>query len=370
MRVALVQPKFDYSGGAERYGLEVVAGLVCQGHDLTLFARKRVRPPYHANSRRVWALPLGRALKTWSFARSAAITIQHSSYDFDVVYGLGKTYCQSVHRAGGGVHGAYLQRRGRNHLTLNDKVILQIEKRLFSSVTLKAVICPSKWVAREVVRFHPHSKSKIEIIPNGVDTQAFSPKGRRIDRQTLHSKLSVPQNDHIMLFVATNYFLKGLDHAIALLPSLPSVHLVVVGDGSAARYDQQAREIGVRQRVHFLGRQKEMAPFYRGAEVLIHPTRYDPFANVCLEAMACGTPIVTSDHNGIADLLGNALREGVVPLNDMRSRKTIKIIQDRIDDQGRWRRRVRDLSQKYDRRAHCIRIESVFKKITGNADGR
>jgi UDP-glucose:(heptosyl)LPS alpha-1,3-glucosyltransferase len=366
MNIALVQPKFDRSGGAERYGLETAAGLSQRGHAIHFFARRRVRPHFTAKCHRVLVLPLGRALKTWSFARSAAWEVRRCMTPLDIVYGLGKTYCQSVHRTGGGVHGAYLERRGRIRPTLNDRIILGIEKRLFTARGLQAVICPSAWVAREVARFHPQAASRLTIVPNGVDTQAFSPAGRTADRRRLHAKLSIPEHDHVILFVANNFYLKGLDHAIALLPSLPRAHLVVLGEDDPRLFDRQAWQCGVRQRVHFLGRSEQMAPLYRGAELLFHPTRYDPFANVCLEAMACGTPIVTSDRNGAGDLLGDTPLAGVIDLDQIRSVRTAAVIQDRLENQARWRRHSHNLALRHDQAGHWAKLESAFSAIIDN----
>ena len=104
--------------------------------------------------------------------------------------------------------------------------------------------------------------------------------------------------------------------AIRILSHIERAVLVVVGGDDRAPYVSLARQAGVADRVHFLGLQKDMAPFYRAADVLIHPTRYDPFANVCLEACACGTPVVTTLYNGFSDLLQDRRGGGVMHRND------------------------------------------------------
>jgi UDP-glucose:(heptosyl)LPS alpha-1,3-glucosyltransferase len=80
------------------------------------------------------------------------------------------------------------------------------------------------------------------------------------------------------------------------------VHLLVVGhDKHAARYQAQARALGVAERVIFTGAQKDVKSFYAAADALILPTLYDPFPNVCVEALACGLPLFTSTGCGAAE---------------------------------------------------------------------
>ncbi len=66
-----------------------------------------------------------------------------------------------------------------------------------------------------------------------------------------------------------------------------------------------ARRLGVAERVSFLGHEPDLSSLYRRADGLLLPTRYDAFANVCLEASASGLPVVTSATNGSAEILGS-----------------------------------------------------------------
>ena len=90
--------------------------------------------------------------------------------------------------------------------------------------------------------------------------------------------------------------------ALAAIAPLAGVHLLVVGhDKHAARYQAQARALGVAERVIFTGAQKDVKSFYAAADALILPTLYDPFPNVCVEALACGLPLFTSTGCGAAE---------------------------------------------------------------------
>lgn len=301
VRIAIIHPKFDRSGGAERYALGLARGLAERGHEVSLFGRQAEDLPAGCRFLRVPCLPLGRALKTWSFAAAAARAVDAGS--FDVVQGFGKTTCQSVHRCGGGVHRAYREGQGGGRPTLYDRVAVAIEDRLFASPRLAAVVCPSRWVAREVGRHYPVASGRCRVIPNGVDAAAFRPEGREADAAALRARLGLGSGAPVLLLAATNFRLKGLAKAVEALALLPDAHLAVAGGDDPAPFLALAREAGAAGRLHFLGAVRDMAALYRGADALVHPTVYDPFANVCLEALACGTPVATSLENGASDVL-------------------------------------------------------------------
>ncbi len=314
MKIALVHPKFDRSGGAERYACTLAEGLVGRGHEVHLFGRRAGPLAPGMSFRRVACLPLGRAVKTWTF--SAAACRRLSRERFSVVQGLGKTWCQTVHRAGGGVHRAYRAREAAGSPSLYDRVVLGIEDRLFASPLLRGVVAPSHWVAEEIRRYYPSVEDRIRVIPNGVDTRSFHPDGRERDRVALGTRIGVEAGEPLLLLVATNFRLKGLEKAVGLLVRLGAGHLVVVGGDEPGPYRAIAARQGVGARLHFLGSTTEMAPLYRSADLLVHPTAYDPFANACLEALACGTPVLTSDRNGAGDVLVAGKAGTVLPLDD------------------------------------------------------
>jgi UDP-glucose:(heptosyl)LPS alpha-1,3-glucosyltransferase len=109
-----------------------------------------------------------------------------------------------------------------------------------------------------------------------------------------------------------NYRLKGLVpllHAVQRMPM--SFRLLVAGDPDVGPFRRLARRLGVLDRVRFLGYCPEMRNCYFAADFFIHPTFYDPCSHVVLEALACGLPVITTRHNGAAELL-QPPREGFV----------------------------------------------------------
>ncbi len=96
----------------------------------------------------------------------------------------------------------------------------------------------------------------------------------------------------VLLFVAQNFRLKGLDALLRAVARLPKVRLLVAG-GDRPRGGE---------RVEYLGRVADLPALYRRASLLVHPTFYDTAALVVMEALACGLPVVTSARDGNSDL--------------------------------------------------------------------
>ena len=107
-----------------------------------------------------------------------------------------------------------------------------------------------------------------------------------------------------LLFAGSGFERKGLDVALRALRALgESAALVVVGRGDPDRYLALARELGVGDRVVWLGVRSDIERWYAAADVLVLPTRYEPFGNVHLEALASGLPVVTSRLAGGAEVV-------------------------------------------------------------------
>ena len=90
----------------------------------------------------------------------------------------------------------------------------------------------------------------------------------------------------------------------------PAFHLVVAGGSLPADLRSLARRLGVGSRLHPVPHDPDPRRLYLAADVLVHPTFYDPCSLVCLEALAMALPVVTTPPNGVRELMG--VRGGIV----------------------------------------------------------
>ncbi len=144
---------------------------------------------------------------------------------------------------------------------------------------------------------------RVRVLRNGVDLALFHPRDREAARGALGFKRPS------LLAVGNLVALKRHWLMVEALTHLPEVELVVVGDGpERARVDGLARDHGVADRVRLLGRvpQDRLPEIYSAADLLLLVSTHEGWPNVLLESMACGTPVVVSPMDGIADIVGAA----------------------------------------------------------------
>jgi UDP-glucose:(heptosyl)LPS alpha-1,3-glucosyltransferase len=145
---------------------------------------------------------------------------------------------------------------------------------------------------------------RIRVIPNGVDTEAFSPPESRAAARATVAELTgaLPEDAVTLLFAGYEFERKGLATVLEAIAASGDerLYLWVAGSAAAGPYERLAERAGIAERVHFLGHQAELAPLYRAADAFVFPTTYEPFGLVLIEALACGTPVITSRLAGMA----------------------------------------------------------------------
>jgi UDP-glucose:(heptosyl)LPS alpha-1,3-glucosyltransferase len=110
-----------------------------------------------------------------------------------------------------------------------------------------------------------------------------------------------------LLFVGQDFKRKGLMqliHALAIVRKHGlSFHLRVIGRDKPAPYRTLAARLGLSDLISFEGASHSIHEAYQAAGLLVFPSLYDPFANVCLEALACGLPVLTTRTNGSSEVI-------------------------------------------------------------------
>jgi glycosyltransferase involved in cell wall biosynthesis len=164
---------------------------------------------------------------------------------------------------------------------------------------------------------------RIEVVGNGIDLGRFAP----IDRVEARLRVGLPAAAKVIISVGTLVERKGVHRVLELMPALlkrhPQLHYIVVGgpgpEGDmSARLRTMAAQAPIAGRVHFLGpiTPDDLKVPLSAADVFVLATSYEGWANVFLEAMACGLPIVTTDVGGNAEVVSSEALGSVVPLQD------------------------------------------------------
>lgn len=327
MRVALVIDHLDAGrGGAEGYITRLARGLVGRGHEVDVFANTWRGDLRGIKTHPLPMLPYPRGAKALSLSLAAKMLVHKDR--FEVVQGFGATWRVDVHRPGGGSERAWLVREIQSHpsgwrrflaglcLRVSWKlaVNLWIEARLYRKGRLPLVMANSNMVARDLLRWHPGlDTGRLRVIPNGVDLDRFHPHNRERWGMEARQELGISQDQVAILFMAHNFRLKGLGCLLSALEEGTPRHFVLLVAGRGNRKPYLGRIGRMRLQVRFLGAVECTERLLSAVDLLVHPTFYDPCANVCLEAMASGLPVVTTLSNGASELLEEGVSGYVVP---------------------------------------------------------
>lgn len=323
LRLAIVRQRFNPFGGAERFIARALPALERTGADVTLICRNEGG----WGARRVLRIDpfyVGKVWRDWSFARAARAAWR--SAGFDLVQSHERIPGCDVYRAGDGVHRRWLELRAkaaslfeRLGMALNPyhRYVCAAERRLFEHPRLRAVICNSRMVSDEIRRGFRIAPDKLHVVYNGVDLDYFHPRSREALRGATRAELGCQPRDTLFLFVGAGFARKGLGAAIEALElaAHDSFWLLVVGiDRESRRFAAQAAPLGAR--VRFLGGREDVRPLYAAADCLILPSRYDPFPNTALEALAMGLPAIVSSRCGAAEVIESGVNGWVCEPND------------------------------------------------------
>ena len=176
------------------------------------------------------------------------------------------------------------------------------EKKLV--IHSQKIIAPTHQEKKNLIDLYNTNPDKIDIIPGGVNLNLFQIDRQKDARKAIHIGFDEP----LLLFVGRFAVEKGialLFEAIQLLHKKPSVQLMIIGgDGNHDPIKRdladRAAQLHIEKQVHFAGRvdHQQLPLYYNAADLVVMPSLYESFGLVCLEALACGTPVV-STHVGI-----------------------------------------------------------------------
>jgi D-inositol-3-phosphate glycosyltransferase len=173
------------------------------------------------------------------------------------------------------------------------------------------IVVPTQKEKEYVIQYYDSPHDKIRIVPCGVNLDLFKPQ----DKLSARRELGFHTDDLIVLYVGRYTPIKGLDRlftAFRNLTHLSHLRLVMVGgDGEHSPMFRQLQSkttaLHLENRLIFAGRvdQEILPQYYSAADVLVVPSYYESFGLVALEALACGTPVVTTPVGAMEKIVKN-----------------------------------------------------------------
>jgi glycosyltransferase involved in cell wall biosynthesis len=181
------------------------------------------------------------------------------------------------------------------------------------------VICNSERTRRDVVERLGIAESCARVVYYGTDPSRFAPPdaAKRAEARAL---LGIPDARRVVMFVgALGDRRKGFDALFSAWSDLCRAgwddDLIVVGEGRELNaWRQRAHVSGLGDRVRFLGFRHDVHRLLRGADLLVHPARYEAYGLAVHEAICSGIPAIVSAEAGVAERYPSALASLLLPV--------------------------------------------------------
>lgn len=195
--------------------------------------------------------------------------------------------------------------------------------RLLNALNSAArVFSVSDSLKRHVVNLGADAE-KIRVVGNGIDTAKFFP----IDKKQARQDWQIPEDAQVLISVGGLVDRKGFHRVIEILPALiekyPRLLYLIVGGASPegnirSRLEQQIETLDLGRHVRFLGAlpAEQLHGPLSAADLFVLATANEGWANVFLEAMACGLPVISTDVGGNREVVANEMLGSIVPFGN------------------------------------------------------
>jgi Glycosyltransferase len=299
--VCIITHKLKKGDGQGRVNYEILMAARAAGYVITLLASECAQEVASLEDVTWVSIPVRgwptQLLRNQVFALRSWWWLKRTSQDFDLVHANGFiTWYPAEINSAHFVHGAW--RDSPYNETNSETGLKKAYHRVFTWLNAllerrsyrqaKCVTAVSPKIAEELVGIGIDSE-KITIIPNGVDVQEYYP-GTAVRELSAFRKL-----DNVALFAGDlRSSRKNLDTVLRALTMARSWHLIVLGYLEQSPYPDMVRDMDLADRVHFMGYREDVAAFLHSADLLVFPSRYDPWAMIVSESLACAVPVITA----------------------------------------------------------------------------
>ncbi|MFQ5413859.1 MAG: glycosyltransferase family 4 protein [Phycisphaerae bacterium] len=334
MKVALVTEWLDaWRGGAETSTLQFMHHVMDAGVELHVFTRSRPSPAPGLHVHTISGARMSRTRQSATFATRVDRIVRADA--FDVVHAISPCRCADVYQPRGGTVAETIERnvalrapgaartlkRCAVRFNVKQRYLLSMERKLLGQDAGPIVVAISEYVCRQLKRHYALPDERIRKIYNGVDPDPTPSAERERNRAEIRGTYGIGSDDLAILLVAHNFRLKGVHRWMEAQRRLlqrfgDGLRSIVVGKGDSARWHRLAERNGLTAHLALAGPTSRVRTFYHAADVLVHPTYYDPCSRVVLEAMVSGLPCITTRWDGAAEMITDGINGYVLDRPD------------------------------------------------------
>ena len=304
MNVALALFRYFPHGGMQRDLVATARALRARGHEVRVFCHTVEGDPPAGIP--VEVLPAsGRSNHARARAFARALERRLATTRPDVVVGFDKMPGLNLYFAADPCYVARTASRPWPYrLTPRYRCFAALERAVFTEGGAQVLLLDERERAN-FQRVYGTADSRFTLLPPGVARDRRRGDDATARRARCREALGLDQRAFVLLLLASNFRLKGLDRALQALRALPRAvlertHLVAAGEGPSDAWGRAVNQLGLEARCTLLNATDDVPDLLQAADLLIHPARRDTTGTVLMEAVAAGLPVLCTGTCGYA----------------------------------------------------------------------
>lgn len=306
LHFAFVLYRYFPHGGLQKDFLRTLQEVLSRGHRVTVFLAKQEAPLPDAKNLEVILLPVSgwsNHAKMRSFSKKVLQEFTKNKFDNTLMFSR---------LPGGDFYFAADNCLAADWSKLHHPLILKLLPRYRTFLALeKAVLQPDSKThilalveqqKRDYQSFYHTQDERFTILPAGIDPTCRRPEDVPAIRRGVRERFHIPQEAILLIQVAAQFGVKGVDRAIEAMAAQArsDLFLLVAGGGEIEKYNAIAEKHGVADRVIFAGASSDIPHLIAAADLMIHPARKEATGTVIVESLAVGVPVIASATCGYA----------------------------------------------------------------------
>ncbi len=303
MRLAFVLFKYFPYGGLQRDCLKIAVECQRRGHEISLYCLEWSGPK--PDGMNVHILPI----HSWrnyhryeQFVAHVRQEIKRLAYDgvvgfnrmpgLDVYFGADPCFALKVQ-----------QRSALYRLLPRSRSFLKAEQAVYGEASATHILMLSNLEIEAIQRIYKTPDDRLHLLPPGVARDRLAGADYQQRRQQFRRQLGIQDEEKLLLMVGSGFRVKGVERALKAMQRLPEdlrqkSRLMILGRDNQAPFERLARQLGLEDRVQFLGGRDDAPNFLFAADLLIHPAYRESAGMVLLEAVAARLPVLVTDTCG------------------------------------------------------------------------
>jgi UDP-glucose:(heptosyl)LPS alpha-1,3-glucosyltransferase len=240
------------------------------------------------------------------YARFAEAFIE-ATRDFDGRVGFNRMPGLDVYYAADACFVARMAKRPFWHrLSARYRAFAAAEGAVFAPGSRTHILAISAAEARRYQAAWGTPDTRFHHLPPGITVDRRAGPDAADLRASLRREFDIADDEFLLLAIGSGFRMKGLDRSLRALAALPGgirvrTRLVAIGRDKPGEFERLARRLGVADRFSILPGRDDIPRFLQGADLLLHPARYENTGAVLIEAVVAGLPVLVTDVCGYAE---------------------------------------------------------------------